>query len=92
MSRACASVWLVLGGLVLAGAVEAGQSVSSVLPPARTATALAPDLPFAVDGPPPPVPPEVITRDALCAPDRSASGLTAASMKPSMRRSRRSQI
>ena len=63
MRRACASVWLVLGGLVLAGAAEAGQSVSSALPPAETGTTLVPDLPFAVDGPPPPVPPEVIARD-----------------------------
>ena len=63
MSRARVSAWLVLGGLVLAGAAEAGQSVSSGRPAAGTGSALTQDLPFAFDGPPPPVPPAVITRD-----------------------------
>jgi hypothetical protein len=48
--------------MVLAGAVEAGQTAPLSLFPAAPAGAL--DLPFAFDGPSPPVPPEVITRDA----------------------------
>ena len=63
MNRAHVSAWLVLGCLVLASAGEAGQSVSSAQPAPGTGSTLAPDLPFAFDGPPPPVPPEVVTRD-----------------------------
>ena len=63
MSRVRASVWLVLGGLVLAGAGEAGQNVSSAAPAAGAGSVASLDLPFSFDGPPPPVPPEVAARD-----------------------------
>ena len=63
MSRVRASAWLVLGGLVLAGAGEAGQNVSSAAPAAGAGSVASLDLPFSFDGPPPPVPPEVAARD-----------------------------
>jgi hypothetical protein len=47
----------------VAGFAEAGQSTSSKPPPAPTAPQTAVDIPFAIDGPPPPVAPEIITRD-----------------------------
>ena len=65
MNRARVAAWLVLGGLVLAGAGEAGQSAAFAQPAAGTGSALSTDLPFDFDGPPPPVPPEVITRDEV---------------------------
>ena len=53
---------LLLGGLLLARAAHAGQSAA---PPSASAESDAGvDLPFAFDGPPPPVAPAVITRDA----------------------------
>ena len=64
MSRVRVSAWLLLGGLVLAGVGEAGQDVSSAAPAAGTGSMAPSDLPFDFDGPPPPVPPEVLTRDA----------------------------
>ena len=63
MNRARVSAWPVLGGLVLAAAGEAGQSGSSTLPAARTGSTRTLELPSDFAGPPPPVPPEVITRD-----------------------------
>jgi uncharacterized protein DUF5916 len=46
-----------------AGSAEAGQSASSKPPAAATDAETTVDLPFAIDGPPPPVAPEIITRD-----------------------------
>ena len=64
MSRACVAAWLVLGVLALARGAAAGQAVppaSSMRPPDSPAPV---DLPFAIDGPPPPLAPETISRDA----------------------------
>jgi uncharacterized protein DUF5916/cellulose/xylan binding protein with CBM9 domain len=47
----------------VAGLAEARQSTSSKTPPLPTAPQTAVDIPFAIDGPPPPVAPETITRD-----------------------------
>ncbi|HEV8317094.1 MAG TPA: hypothetical protein VGQ10_06770, partial [Vicinamibacterales bacterium] len=53
------AAWLMLGGLILSGAAEAGQNA-----PAASPSPLASlELPFVFDGPPPPLPPEVLTRD-----------------------------
>ena len=56
---------LLVGGLFLAGAAEAVQEAQDSSPPPGTPAPLAepPDLPFALDGPPPPVAPAVVTRD-----------------------------
>jgi uncharacterized protein DUF5916 len=54
------AAWLVLGGLILSRAGEAGQSAPTESPSAPLASL---ELPFAFDGPPPPVPPAVLTRD-----------------------------
>ena len=62
MGRERMSAWLVLGSVLLAGAGAAGQTTPSARP-AEAAAVLAPDLPADFDGPPPPVPPEVVTRD-----------------------------
>ena len=57
MIRAQAGTWL-LCAFVVTRAGEAGQSATAPQPPAaRTESAEPPDLPFAFDGPPPPVPP-----------------------------------
>jgi hypothetical protein len=52
--------WLVLGVLGLAAAAEGGQRTSES---ASNGSDRASALPFAFDGPAPPVPPEVVTRD-----------------------------
>jgi hypothetical protein len=58
-------VWLVIYGMVLARAGEAGQGAAQSPSPVSTIAPVEPlDLPFAFDGPPPPEPPEVISRDA----------------------------
>ncbi len=59
------TAWLVSVGLLVAAPAQAGQApppVGGLASPA--APARSPDLPFAFDGPPPPVPPEVVARDA----------------------------
>jgi Domain of unknown function (DUF5916) len=55
--------WLVTGGLLLASVARAGQTPAPLASPPAIAPAASPDLPFAIDAPPPPVPPEVISRD-----------------------------
>jgi uncharacterized protein DUF5916 len=65
MTRVHVATGLLLGAIVVARAGEAGQSATTSQPPlGRTEPVEATDLPFAYDGPPPPVPPEVVTRDA----------------------------
>jgi len=55
---------LLLGGILLARAGEAGQRGAPPAPPVAPAESAALDLPFAFDGPPPPVAPATVTRDA----------------------------
>jgi hypothetical protein len=50
-----------LGGLILAASVEAGQTAAAGSPAAMSPSV---ELPFGFDGPAPPVAPDVITRDA----------------------------
>ena len=51
--------------ILLASSVHAGQTAALVASPSPpTAPVAAPELPFAFEGPPPPVAPAVITRDA----------------------------
>ena len=59
----CAFVFAIglLGGLIVAASVEARQSAATGSPAAMNPSV---ELPFAFDGPPPPVAPDVITRDA----------------------------
>src|SRR6185295_9182804 len=65
MTRLHVATGLLLGVIVGGRAGEAGQSATTPQPPAaRTEPAEPADLPFAFDGPPPPVAPEVVTRDA----------------------------
>ena len=64
MIRAAAS--LLIFGILLARPGEAGQRAASFASPvSQTAPAEALELPFTFDGPPAPVPPEVIARDAV---------------------------
>ena len=58
-----AAVGLVIFVILLARPGQAGQTGAPVVS-SRSPTALS-NLSFAFDGPPPPVPPEVISRDAL---------------------------
>jgi len=57
------AVWLVTWGLFLASVARAGQTAAPLASPSPIAPAASLELPFAIDGPPPPVPPEVISRD-----------------------------
>ena len=58
-------VWLAAGLLLLPGIGEAGQDSTPAPPPLPAAMEDSEtELPFAFDGPPPPVEPEVIRRDA----------------------------
>jgi hypothetical protein len=61
MTRLHIAAGLLLGGLVVTTPSEAGQSAAAGSP-AATKSSL--DLPFAYDGPAPPIAPEIITRDA----------------------------
>ena len=55
---------LVTFGLFLASVAQAGQIAAPLASPSPpTAPVASPELPFAFDGPPPPVPPAVISRD-----------------------------
>jgi hypothetical protein len=58
--RGCAASCLAVCGVLLTGPGEAGQDGAHV--PAGE-SAISADLPFTFDGPPPPLPPEVIARD-----------------------------
>jgi hypothetical protein len=58
--RGCAASCLAVCGVLLTGPGEAGQDGAHV-PPGESA--ISADLPFTFDGPPPPLPPEVIARD-----------------------------
>ena len=56
--------WLVISGVLLAAATEAGQAETpSPAPVAAPAQAQSSNLPVVGDGPPPPVPPETVSRD-----------------------------
>ena len=54
---------LVLAGVLVTGATEAGQSLPADGAGSAVPAAAPLVLPFAIDGPPPPVPPAVIARD-----------------------------
>src|SRR5712691_3906847 len=60
------TAWFVLYAIVVASPAEARQrqSATSASGGSATAQTVSLDLPLAFDGPPPPVPPAVITRDA----------------------------
>ncbi len=60
MTHGHMGTWLVLGGLILARAGEAGQSATSSTAPSDAASRPV----AAFDGPPPPVAPATVTRDA----------------------------
>ena len=61
-----AAASLLIFGIVLARPGEAGQRAASFASAvSQTAPAEALELPFTFDGPPAPVPPEVIARDAV---------------------------
>ena len=62
--RPSAAAWLAICGLLLARSGQAGQNAAPALPVSPIAPADPSGLPFAFDGPPPPVPPAVIARDA----------------------------
>jgi Domain of unknown function (DUF5916) len=64
MIRVPLAAVLLLGGILLARAGEAGQRGAPPPPPMAPAESTALDLPFAFDGPPPPVAPATVTRDA----------------------------
>jgi hypothetical protein len=63
MNRATRKAALLVAGLLLARASEGGQAGVSLSPPASPSGS-APGLPFAFEGPPAPLPPDVISRDA----------------------------
>ena len=73
MSRA--AVWVVMFAAFWPRTVQAGQDPASG--PLRTSPAAPFELPSAFDGPPPPLPPEVIARDASGRATIRAVGLTA---------------
>ena len=86
---------LFLGAMMLPRGGEAGQRGAGPTPPPESGPAL--DLPFAFDGPPPPVAPATIARDGPDGPrfapcvSRRRSGSTASSTRRSTRACRRSR-
>ena len=61
MNRVRSAAWLALWAVILAGSVEAGQG--AVPAGSSAASAELASIPFSFDGPPVPLPPEVISRD-----------------------------
>jgi hypothetical protein len=62
-TRARAIIWFAICGCLLATGGEAGQGMPASPQPTPPAQAESAELPFAFDGPPPPLPPAVIARD-----------------------------